>query len=115
MALNLTVMNNNELIEYRDEIVRKMGDISIPNLGAKRKALVEHFGFDTKAASHLIRLLRMGIEFLTDGELQVTRHVDGPQLLEIKRGEWTLDQVKAEADRLFKLSEKTYIKSKLSF
>ena len=32
---------------------------------------------------------------------------------EIKRGEWTLEQVKAEADRLFKLAEEAYIKSTL--
>lgn len=33
--------------------------------------------------------------------------------LEIKEGEWTLDQVKAEADRWFKLSEEAYISSTL--
>lgn len=36
--------------------------------------------------------------------LYVRRH-DAQQLLEIKRGEWTLDQVKAESDRLFKNAE----------
>jgi len=81
-------------------------------MGQKRKALVEQFGYDTKNASHLVRILRMGIEFLTDGVLYVERH-DAPQLLEIKRGEWTLEQVKAEADRLFKLAEEVYTKSSL--
>jgi len=83
------------------------------HMGEKRKALVQQFGYDTKNAAHLIRLLRMGIEFLKDGVLYVTRHSDGPQLLEIKRGEWTLEQVKTEADRLFKLAEEVYIKSSL--
>lgn len=81
-------------------------------MGEKRKQLVAKFGYDTKNAAHLIRLLRMAIEFLKDGELYVTRH-DGQQLLEVKRGEWTLDQVKSEADRLFKLAEQAYIDSKL--
>ncbi len=76
----------------------------------KRRKLVEKFGFDTKNSAHCIRLLRMGIEFLTDGELYVERE-DAPQLLDIKRGEWTLEQVKDEANRLFKLSEEAYIHS----
>lgn len=81
-------------------------------MGEKRKRLVEQFGYDTKNAAHLIRLLRMAIEFLNDGVLYVRRH-DAPQLLEIKRGEWTLEQVKMEADRLFKLADEAYLKSKL--
>jgi len=81
-------------------------------MGARRKALMEKFGYDTKNAGHLIRLLRMGIEFMKDGELYVERH-DALQLLEIKRGEWTLEQVKAEAQRLFRVSEQAYLNSKL--
>lgn len=76
-------------------------------MGEKRKALVEKFGFDTKNAAHLIRLLRMGIEFLNTGELQVHRH-DGPQLLEIKNGQWSLEKVKAEAEILFKRAEEAF-------
>lgn len=82
------------------------------HMGTKRKQLVEKYGYDCKNASHLIRLLKMSIEFLTDGELHVLRE-DATQLIEIKKGEWTLEQVKTEADRLFKLSEETYIHSKL--
>ena len=81
-------------------------------MGAKRKALVEKYGFDTKNAAHLIRLLRMGIEFLNEGILYVHRQ-DAPQLLEIKRGEWTLDRVKGEAGRLFRRAEDAYDKSPL--
>jgi len=81
-------------------------------MGEKRKRLVKKFGYDTKNAAHLVRLLRMGIEFLKDGELYVERH-DAQQLLEIKRGEWTLEQVKTEADRLFKKVEDVYIASTL--
>jgi len=81
-------------------------------MGSKRKKIVEQFGYDTKNAAHLIRLLRMGIEFLTDGELYVERQ-DAPQLLDIKRGLWTLEQVKDESDRLFKLSEESFVRSSL--
>lgn len=73
-------------------------------MGDKRKALVEQHGYDTKNAAHLIRLLRMGIEFLRDGELNVQRH-DAAELLAIKHGEWPLEKVKAEAERLFRRAE----------
>ncbi len=81
-------------------------------MGERRKALVDKFGYDTKNAAHLIRLLRMGIEFLKDGRLYVLRS-DASQLLEIKRGGWSFEQVRTEADRLFKLAEETYLRSTL--
>jgi predicted nucleotidyltransferase len=81
-------------------------------MGAKRKALVEKYGYDTKNAAHLIRLLKMGIEFLTEGNLFVERE-DAPQLISIKNGEWTLEQVKRESDKLFGLAQQAYINSKL--
>jgi uncharacterized protein len=82
-------------------------------MGEKRKGLVEKYGYDCKNAAHLIRLLKMGIEFLTEGILYVERKNDAAQLLEIKMGEWTLDEVKKEAERLFALCEQAYIYSSL--
>lgn len=81
-------------------------------MGQKRKGLVDKFGFDCSNASHLIRLLRTGIEFLTEGVLYVHRK-DASQLLEIKTGLWTLEQIKKEAERLFKLAEEAYVRSPL--
>lgn len=81
-------------------------------MGEKRKALVNKYGYDTKNAAHLIRLLRMGIEFLIDGKLYVYRK-DAPQLLEIKHGKWTLEEIKKEAKKLFDLAEEAYVKSDL--
>jgi hypothetical protein len=51
---------------------------------------------------HLIRLLRVGIEFLTEGTLHVER-ADATELLEINRGAWPLEKVKGEAERLFQM------------
>ena len=81
-------------------------------MGEKRKRLVAQHGYDTKNAAHLIRLLRMGIEFLHDGQLQV-RRPDAPELLAIKHGEWTLEQVKAEAERLSRRAEDAHAASTL--
>jgi len=81
-------------------------------MGQKRKQLVEKYGYDCKNASHLIRLLRMGIEFLVEGELYPVRK-DAKQLIEIKKGQWSLDQVKKEANLLFAQCKEAYIKSNL--
>jgi hypothetical protein len=54
----------------------------------------------------------MGIEFLVEGELHVER-ADADQLLEIKRGEWPMERVKEEAERLFRLAEEAYVRSSL--
>ncbi len=70
-------------------------------MGEKRKAMVRKHQYDVKNAAHLIRLLRMGAEFLESGRLQVYRSTDADELKLIKRGGWTLDQVKREAERLF--------------
>lgn len=82
-------------------------------MGKKRKELVERFHFDTKNASHCIRLLKMCIEFLEEGKLNVFRDGDAETLLQIKRGEWKLEEVKDEAERLFSLARETFAKSKL--
>ena len=81
-------------------------------MGKKRKALVDKYGYDCKNAAHCIRLLKMGMEFLTEGSLNVFRE-DAPWLLEIKRGEWKLSEVKSVAKRLFELADEAYIKSTL--
>lgn len=70
-------------------------------MGEKRKAMVRKYQYDVKNAAHLIRLLRMGSEFLRAGVLQVYRTADAAELMRIKQGGWTLEQVKTEAERLF--------------
>lgn len=69
-------------------------------MGDKRKKLVEKHGYDTKNAAHLIRLLRMGCEFLETGTMNVWRK-DAATLKEIKAGGWSLEQVQQEATALF--------------
>lgn len=81
-------------------------------MGAKRRKLVEQFGYDTKNAAHTIRILRTGIEFIRTGELQVHRP-DAAELLEIKHGEWSLEQIKATADFLFATAEEAIAASPL--
>jgi len=81
-------------------------------MGEKRKVLVTKFGYDTKNAAHLIRLLRMGIEFLCTGELNVMRP-DAKQLIAIKRGEYSLEKIKGMSDELFNDAREALIKCEL--
>jgi len=81
-------------------------------MGNKRKSFVEKFGYDTKNAAHLIRILRMGIEFLTDGRMHVNRE-DRHELLAIKNGEWELERVQKEAEKLFDLAREANVRSSL--
>ena len=56
-------------------------------------------GYDTKHASHLVRLMRMGYEILTEGKVIVKRP-DAEELLLIKNGGWTYEQVMEYRDHL---------------
>jgi uncharacterized protein len=91
------------------------GSFTTGYMGAKRKGLVEQFGYDTKNAAHLIRLLAMGAEFLRNGELVVDRRAagDADSLLAIKRGEWKLEEVQALAKGMYEAMETAYNNSPL--
>jgi len=80
--------------------------------GAKRRERFERFGYDCKNAAHLIRLLKMGIEALATGEVNVYRH-DAKLLKEIKSGQWTLQQVETEAHRLQALLDEAFVRCTL--
>jgi predicted nucleotidyltransferase len=98
---------------YAESQFKRMTHLAFQGyMGEKRKRLVEQFGYDTKNAAHLIRLLRMCIEFLTDGELEVTRP-DAAELLAIKQGQWRLERVQEEADRLFAQAKRAHQRSTL--
>lgn len=58
----------------------------------KRAALEAKFGFDTKHASHLVRLMRMAREILVDHKVLVKRP-DAEELLAIRAGAWSYEQI----------------------
>lgn len=72
-----------------------------------RQDLLEAHGYDTKNAMHLIRLLRMGIEALRDGVLNV-RRPDAAELLAIRQGKYTLAEVVEMSRRLEAELERAY-------
>lgn len=64
---------------------------------ADRAALEEKWGYDTKHAMHLVRLLRMCREILTTGQVIVKRP-DAAELLAIRNGAWTYERLIAWAE-----------------
>lgn len=69
------------------------------NRFTERRELEEQRGYDTKNASHLIRLLRTGRDALRDGVLTIKRP-DAEELLSIRRGEWSYEAVVELAESL---------------
>lgn len=59
---------------------------------AARAELECRYGYDTKHAMHLVRLMRMGLEILQTGELRV-RRPDAEELNAIRDGALTYDQL----------------------
>lgn len=62
------------------------------NRNEARGTLEEQFGYDTKHAMHLVRLLNMGEEILSTGQVNVLRP-DAQHLLDIRGGKLTYEEV----------------------
>jgi len=75
-----------------------------------RSELEEQHGYDTKHAMHLVRLLRMGVEALRDGEL-IVRRPDAQELLSIRAGAWTYDEVVSYAEEMDKEVREVWYKN----
>lgn len=65
----------------------------------ERAAMEAESGYDRKHATHLIRLLRMGHEILS-GKGVIVKRPDREELLEIRNGGWTYEQVIEHAKEL---------------
>lgn len=77
-----------------------------------RAELEAKFGYDTKHAMHLVRLLRMCREILSRGEMIVKRP-DAEELLAIRRGAWKYDDLIAWAEQQDAEMQELYAKSEL--
>jgi predicted nucleotidyltransferase len=63
-----------------------------------RSALEEKYGYDTKHAYHLVRLIRMCSEVLTTGKVIVKRP-DREELLAIRNGAWSYEKLMEFAEK----------------
>ncbi len=67
-------------------------------------------GTDMKHGMHLVRLLRMGVECLRDGVINVKRP-DAKELLEIRNGSWTYEQLIEYGEEQNRLIKEVYYPS----
>ena len=77
----------------------------------KRLDLVEKYGYDTKYAYQIPRLLLCAEQILSEGDIDLQRHRE--QLKAIRRGEWSLQQLKKWASDKEAQLEKLYHESSL--
>lgn len=88
------------------------------NRNEKRASLEEHFGYDTKHAMHLIRLLRSGVDILEYGVVPVKRE-DSKYLLDIRFGKYTYDEIIAESvkltEKIQQISHKSSLKEEANY
>lgn len=75
-----------------------------------RSALEEKYGYDTKHAYHLVRLIRMCREILLTGKVLVKRP-DREELLTIRNGAWSYEQLIEFAEREEKELNELYLTS----
>lgn len=80
-------------IQIRKERIDS-GEVFAEDHGSSRLALEHHYGYNTKHAAHLVRLLRMGVEIMETGRVNVHRGtIDADELKEIRRGAWSYERV----------------------
>lgn len=96
------------------EISNTMKD-ELKALGLKsgnRLSLIMRHGFDTKFASHLIRLLYFGLELLKEENLTLPTRYNN-YLLDIKNGKFKLSEILEKASELEHVTELAYVSSNL--
>lgn len=78
----------------------------------KRQALEDKFQLDTKHAMHLVRLMRQGMEIM-EGKRLVVFRPDAEELLAIRNGAWSYEQLEEYADECDKKMDELYKTSSL--
>lgn len=92
-------LNDNLLFAFKKEKVfknalKEWNDFNVwkKTRNKKRFELEEKYHYDVKHGMHLVRLYRQCIELLRDCKLNV-RRPDAPELLEIRNGAWSFDEL----------------------
>jgi predicted nucleotidyltransferase len=78
----------------------------------QRPELEEKYGYDVKAAMHVIRLLSEGIEYLRTGVITYPRP-EKEYLIDIRTGKFTAEQIEKWANGLFNDLERARLESPL--
>lgn len=95
---------------YAYQQMHKM-KIKEPDPASKRYEMIKKFGYDVKFAYHVVRLLNEVEMIMVEHDLDLRRNND--QLKEIRRGEWTQQQIEDYFVSKEKSLEEVYAKSTL--
>ena len=97
--------------ETMDGIIKSLEDLdemkvvsSVAQLGKRRKADIEKYGFCRKSAAHSIRLVRQLTELMLDGTMTFPRP-DSEMLLDIRRGKYTKEELEVIHDDVVATAE----------
>jgi len=77
----------------------------------KRKDIIEKCGYDTKHAASMAHSLHVVLEALQVGKLNVFRYNDADQLIDIKLGKWSKDELISYTEEMLCKIDKAYEKS----
>ena len=99
---------------YADSQLKRMMKLKGQGKHGQRPELEQRFGYDTKAAMHVFRLLFEGMQLVSEGWITFPRpEPERSYLLSIRKGEHSQDWVIQEANRLFAQCREVGEKSKL--
>lgn len=96
---------------FRGYSFSQMEKIETKDPSEKRKVLVEKYGYDTKYACHLFRLLLEVEQIMIEGDLDLRRNAE--QLRSVRNGHYTLSEVKEWFKQKETQLAKIYLESKL--
>lgn len=97
--------------KFKGYAYSQLHKIESKNPIGKRKQIIEQFGFDVKFAYHVVRLLCQIEQILIENDLDLERNRE--QLKSIRRGEWSLEEIKTFFNEKEKSLETLYSDSKL--
>lgn len=90
-----------QFIGFADDQFKRLTGEKGSGKKGQRPEYIGKYGYDTKAAMHGLRLLYECMELMQHGRITLPRP-EKDLLIEVRSGEWTLEQVLARAKRLFK-------------
>ncbi len=106
-----TFLHKGSYHRFKGYAYSQLKKVKSMNRTGKRKAIVEKYGYDTKFAGHIVRLLDEAEQILQEGDIDITRAKE--QIKAVNRGEFTLEQIEQKFHEKEKYLTELYEKSKL--
>ena len=103
---NLSFIKNNDDRKYYEKLLKELSTTE-----SSRHQNIRTIGFDVKFAYHVVRLINQAEQILMEHDLDLEKNRE--QLKSIRRGEWSVDQIRKYFDEKEKALEKAYLESTL--